>query len=105
MEEPAFPRYLSEMASKYPRLRAASTAPSSQDDGLFEADYNHVVGEATCVRCDVDRLVGRPPRADNNPAVHYGLIASGNQVMKDGKTREQLRQELNVLCSRWRRPD
>jgi len=30
--------------------------------------------------------------------VHYGLIASGNQVMKDGMTREQLRQELNVLC-------
>jgi nucleoside phosphorylase len=26
------------------------------------------------------------------------LIASGNQVMKDGKTREQLRQELTVLC-------
>jgi nucleoside phosphorylase len=98
MEEPVFPRYLSEMASKYPRLRAASTAPSSQDDKLFEADYNHVVGEATCVRCDVDRLVSRPPRADNNPAVHYGLIASGNQVMKDGKTRERLRQELNVLC-------
>jgi hypothetical protein len=59
MEEPVFPCYLSGVASKYPRLRAASTAPSSQDDGLFEADYNHVVGEATCVRCDVDRLVSR----------------------------------------------
>ena len=40
----------------------------------------------------------RPKRADNIPAVHYGLIASGNQVLKDGQTRERLRRELNVLC-------
>jgi hypothetical protein len=25
---------------------------------------------------------------------HYGLIALGNQVMKDGKTRERLRGEV-----------
>jgi nucleoside phosphorylase len=98
MEEPEFPRYVSEMGSKYPRLRAAGTAPGSQLDRLFEADYNHVMGEATCVQCRADRVVSRPERADNIPAVHYGLIASGNQVMKDGKTRERLRRELNVLC-------
>jgi hypothetical protein len=62
MEEPVFPRYLSEMGAKYPRLRNASTAPSSQDDWLFEADYNHVVGKATCVQCDADRLVSRPAK-------------------------------------------
>src|ERR1700733_9454526 len=98
MEEPEFPRYLAEMGSKYPRLRAAGTAPGSQLDRLFEADYNHVVGEATCVQCRADRVVSRPERANNIPAVHYGLIASGNQVMKDGMTRERLRRKLNVLC-------
>jgi len=30
--------------------------------------------------------------------IHYGLIASGNQLMKHGKTREKLRKELDVLC-------
>ena len=98
MDEPVFPRYLLEMGSKFPRLRRASTAPHSQDDRLFETDYNHVVGETTCAKCDVDRLVSRPKRADNIPVVHYGLIASGNQVLKDGQTRERLRRELNVLC-------
>jgi hypothetical protein len=29
---------------------------------------------------------------------YYDLIASGNQVMKDGKTRERLRGEVNILC-------
>jgi nucleoside phosphorylase len=26
------------------------------------------------------------------------LVASGNQVMRDGRTRERLRREMNVLC-------
>jgi nucleoside phosphorylase len=30
--------------------------------------------------------------------VHYGLIASGNQVMRHGGTRDRLRRELDVLC-------
>jgi nucleoside phosphorylase len=98
MDEPVFPRYILEMGSKFPRLRRASTAPPSRDDQLFETDYNHVVGETTCAKCDADRLVNRPKRADNIPVVHYGLIASGNQVLKDGQTRERLRRELNVLC-------
>ena len=98
MEEPVFPSHLLKMASKYPPLRAASIALDPQEDLLFEPDYNHVMGEATCVECRVDKLVSRPKRAGNIPVVHYGLIASGNQVMKDGKTRERLRQQLKVLC-------
>jgi nucleoside phosphorylase len=30
--------------------------------------------------------------------VYYSLIALGNQVMRDGKTREGLHRELQVLC-------
>ena len=33
-----------------------------------------------------------------DPFIHYGLIASGDQVMRHGATRERLRKELNVLC-------
>jgi len=32
------------------------------------------------------------------PAIHYGLIASGDQVMRHGATRDRLRKELDVLC-------
>lgn len=55
-------------------------------------------GQLTCARCDNDRLITRADRGDETPAVHYGSIASGNQVMRDGVTRDRLRKELNVLC-------
>ncbi|VUC32372.1 unnamed protein product [Clonostachys rosea] len=44
-------------------------------------------------------ITGQSHRENYNPNVHYGLIASGNQVIKDAATRDRLRQELgNVLC-------
>jgi nucleoside phosphorylase len=32
------------------------------------------------------------------PVIHYGTIASGNQVMRHGETRERWRRESDVLC-------
>jgi hypothetical protein len=40
----------------------------------------------------------REPRPLEDPFIHYGLIASGDQVMRHSATRERLRKELNVLC-------
>jgi nucleoside phosphorylase len=42
--------------------------------------------------------VDREPRPLEDPFIHYGLIASGDQVMRHGATRERLRKELDVLC-------
>jgi hypothetical protein len=41
--------------------------------------------------------VDRPERIPKS-YIHYGLIASGNQVMKDAKARDQIAQELDILC-------
>jgi nucleoside phosphorylase len=98
IDEPALSGYIAEMRLKYPRLRKASTYPGIEQDQFFEASYNHPVNKASCVQCDDDRLVRRIEREDQNPVIHYGLIASGNQVMRDGQTRERLRREMNVLC-------
>jgi nucleoside phosphorylase len=35
-----------------------------------------------------------PPRATDAPMIHYGGIASGNQVIKYGQTRDRLAQQL-----------
>lgn len=84
-----------------------SAVPNSEEwgyqgrerDKLFEADYDHQENEPECNRCDPRLLVSRPDRVNDNPAIHYGLIASGNTVMKDGLTREKLRKKLHgVLC-------
>jgi len=67
-------------------------------DILFESTYNHVGGD-TCEMCSRDRLVERPSRGSREIVVHYGTIASGNQVIRDGVTRDRIRSKLGgVLC-------
>jgi nucleoside phosphorylase len=67
-------------------------------DVLYEATYNHI-GGLTCDGCGEDKTVERTPRSSQEIVIHYGTIASGNQVMKDGITRDKLSAELGgVLC-------
>ncbi|KAF2238004.1 hypothetical protein EV356DRAFT_573601 [Viridothelium virens] len=67
-------------------------------DRLFESSYDHNQG-ATCDDCSIKRLVKRKPRMANETVIHYGTIASGNRVMKDGTTRDKLSTDLkDVLC-------
>lgn len=73
-------------------------SPGAENDQLFEADYVHPPENKTCASCDSTKLKDRPARAVDGPQVHYGLIASANQVMKDGLTRDRLAKELGVIC-------
>jgi nucleoside phosphorylase len=103
VREPKFLGYLSDMATKNPRLSRYTVSPGKDKDQLFRADYEHPAEEATCAKCRTDLLVAWPRQGEHRPpgdcpVVHYGLIASGNQVMKNGVVREQLRKELNILC-------
>ena len=89
---------LSEMMKRYPRMEAQFAHPGTQCDVLYEAEYDHAGGNPTCSQCDPGRVVDREPRPSENSVIHYGLIASGNQVMRHGATRDRLRTELDVLC-------
>lgn len=71
--------------------------PGAQYDQLFEATYDHP-GGTNCQKCSQDQIVDRFPRYDNSPKVFYGTIGSGNAVIKDAKTRERLRRDLDVVC-------
>ncbi|PIG81608.1 Pfs [Aspergillus arachidicola] len=72
--------------------------PDSVPDVLFEASYDHARGE-TCHTCRKDMLVRRPQREDSNVRVHFGTIGSGNQLLKDGMTRDKISTNLGgVLC-------
>lgn len=49
--------------------------------------------------CLPARKIQRKERANDAPIVHYGTIASGNQVMRDGIERDNVSSELGgVLC-------
>ncbi|KAI9654505.1 MAG: hypothetical protein M1821_006595 [Bathelium mastoideum] len=72
------------------------TRPES--DILFEAAYNHE-GGSSCDMCTRNRLVPRKERPSKRPHVHYGTIASGNRVIKDGAERVRIRKDLgDALC-------
>jgi nucleoside phosphorylase len=98
LDDSRIPTHLSEIVTKYPAKMSNFTHRGQQQDRLFQADYNHVGSENTCDDCDASKLVARVARATDNPIVHYGLIASGNQVMKHGGTRDHLARELGILC-------
>jgi nucleoside phosphorylase len=46
---------------------------------------------------DTTKLVARPDRP-RSPVVHYGTIASGSSLIRNGKKRDKLREEHGILC-------
>jgi nucleoside phosphorylase len=88
---------LSEYISQLYRL-PEFTRDAAGPDVLFEATYNHE-GGSTCHSCRSDKQVDRPLRENEVTVVHYGTIASGNQVMKDAAERDRVSAEFGgVLC-------
>ncbi|KAJ5675423.1 hypothetical protein N7462_008320 [Penicillium macrosclerotiorum] len=77
--------------------QSAYGRPTSPDR-LFNATYNHESHTGNCDGCDISKLVSRSRRMSNEVNIHYGAIASGNQVMRDGVTRDNIARELDVIC-------
>ncbi|THC90309.1 hypothetical protein EYZ11_010225 [Aspergillus tanneri] len=67
-------------------------------DRLFHATYDHESPTANCDGCDQSRLVPRSRRMSDDIMIHYGAIASGNQVMRSGTTRDNVARQLDVIC-------
>jgi ankyrin repeat protein/nucleoside phosphorylase len=67
-------------------------------DRLFHATYDHESLSDGCDGCDTSKLVPRSRRILDEVVIHYGAIASGNQVMRDGITRDNIGQQLDVIC-------
>ncbi|CAH0037843.1 unnamed protein product [Clonostachys solani] len=93
---------ISSVLEKKPRLRKAYAQPDLNSDILYGPAYLHHDG--TC--CTVDdvndesKVIIRPPRDedDDTLVIHYGLIASGNALMKDASIRDKVAAETSVLC-------
>jgi nucleoside phosphorylase len=83
-------KYISQATARNPRF-SAFERPRSLIDNLFKSEYIHVnPNDKTCAECNKDYVVTRGPR--DRPLVHFGLVASGNQVIKDGAKRLKILQ-------------
>jgi nucleoside phosphorylase/tetratricopeptide (TPR) repeat protein len=96
--EGAISKTVGEVLKQNPNFKGGFSPPTEHTDFLFHSSYSHVDKEDTCEKCDKEQLVKRPLRATRTPYIHYGLIASGDQVMKDSKTRDRLAQQHGILC-------
>ncbi|VUC24424.1 unnamed protein product [Clonostachys rosea] len=86
--------------SHNPRLGRKYSKPPLRSDRLYESTYTHHGKLACADSCSHRHLVRRRPRSEyeDNPAIHYGLIASGDTLMKNAKIRDTLAEEHDVLC-------
>ncbi|KAM0720996.1 hypothetical protein Q7P37_003281 [Cladosporium fusiforme] len=90
---------LNQMFERYPRLRRSYGRPKY--DILFDSEYDHPAGLSNCANCDRQYVVDdREPRDyPDEPEIHYGLIASGNKVIKNARLRDEIHiEEGGVDC-------
>ncbi|KAH7187156.1 hypothetical protein DER44DRAFT_845110 [Fusarium oxysporum] len=86
-----------------PRLRQKYSRPPPDSDRLYRPDVVHPDSSDECGDvCSDDPacLVYRKERdeQEDDPAIHYGLVASANQLMKDALARDKLAASMDVLC-------
>jgi nucleoside phosphorylase len=87
-----------------PRLRKKYSRPDQQTDYLYKSDIIHPYGSAgdctaVCGTQSCDIVQRRERQADeDDPYIHYGIVASANQLMKDATVRDTLAKEKGVLC-------
>ncbi|KAF3134597.1 hypothetical protein TWF569_010171 [Orbilia oligospora] len=77
--------------------------PGQEEDTLYEPDCLHAreekggksVAKNDCGACDKAKIYRRTPerRPNDHPHIHYGIMASANNVMKDGKKRNEVIQK------------
>ncbi|RBR06161.1 uncharacterized protein FIESC28_11176 [Fusarium coffeatum] len=98
---------IGEGLQRYPRLKRRYSRPPRSHDRLYLSTSVHPLkdrrtcddacGEGTEAE---PKLVKRDERGegDDDPTIHYGIIASANQLMRDAKIRDKLSSENGVIC-------
>jgi nucleoside phosphorylase len=89
---------------KKQKLRQKYKRPELSSDRLYQASFIHPSNtEASCSDIcgdDPSNLILRCDRTEteDSPVIHYGTIASANQLMKDAKKRDTFAKKMDILC-------
>ncbi|KAH7184065.1 nucleoside phosphorylase domain-containing protein, partial [Fusarium oxysporum] len=90
-----------EVLRQEPELRAEY--PGVPKDRLFDASYRHTIDRKSCEQLGCNGELVSRSRLETagvrpTPAVHFGLMASGNSVMKSGKDRDRIAAAEGVIA-------
>ncbi|KAJ3497469.1 hypothetical protein NLG97_g1868 [Lecanicillium saksenae] len=82
------------------RLRKKYSRPETATDVLCRSDVIHPPEEPSCLGSCTSNVIARPDRDEDedDSVVHYGLIGTANQLMKDAKLRDQYARDRGILC-------
>lgn len=69
----------------------------AEHDRLFMPAYTHP-GSNTCESCDESFEITRTRRSSHDPEIHYGIIASGDVLVKDAATRDGVAEIVGEQC-------
>ncbi|RKL13866.1 hypothetical protein BFJ70_g15820 [Fusarium oxysporum] len=79
------------------RPKSDYTYQGIEKDRLFKSQHDHVSG-SNCDKCDSSWEAKRERRESTEPEIHYGIIASGNKLIKDAVTRDGLLEDTGHQC-------
>lgn len=98
---------IGEGLQRYPRLKKKYSRPPRSHDRLYLSTSVHPFEDGrTCDEACGEgteaepKLVKRDERSeeDDDPAIHYGVIASASQLMGDANIRDKLSSERGIIC-------
>jgi nucleoside phosphorylase len=88
---------LTRMIERHPHMEENGYMfPGMEQDCLYCATCKPT-RTSSCEKCQ-DGKVRREKRRHTKPVIHYGIIASGNQVVKDSVVRDRLGEEFKAKC-------
>jgi nucleoside phosphorylase len=97
------------------RIKREYKKPGTESDILYSSSYLHLdnAGSVCANLCGnkPEHIIARPALFNSNaketdtddiprddPTIHYGLIASANQLMKNAEIRDSLAKQAGILC-------
>ncbi|KAK6697920.1 hypothetical protein SNK05_010770 [Fusarium graminearum] len=89
---------LEEVTRRVPESwKARYTHPGQDRDCLLKTTCTSCQTQGACSNREA-HVHKRTPRPTNHPEIHYGLIASGNRVLKDACVRDRWARDYGILC-------
>lgn len=102
-EPSAAPQILAKMREKNPFMfTKRNNNPGygyqgAENDRLFKSSYKHIGGR-DCKKCSHEEEIDRDERViPGEPEIHYGVIASGNTLVKDADERQELLNRISTF--------
>jgi nucleoside phosphorylase len=98
LDDSQVPGLLTKMFEQHPNLiKRGYGFPGRENDILYCPQCDGPSSSSSCNLC-MDGKIQRKAREDQNPAFWYGVIASGNELIKNAAARDRMDRDFGALC-------